>query len=96
VEAKDLAMSVVLVTPCTNAGVGARAALKKVLYWPLEDFQKWAKDAVHVIRELKAKLPPQSDLFWRDEAIVRLHKDGLTQSTIVERLVLAATAMKFV
>ena len=82
-------------TPCVKAGIGAKPALKKVLYWSLDDFQSWAKAAVNTIRELKAKLPPQSDLFWKDEARDRLHKAGLTQTAIVERLVIASEAMEF-
>lgn len=93
--ADELAVTAILVTPCVKAGIGAKPALKKVLYWSLDDFQSWAKAAVNTIRELKAKLPPQSDLFWKDEARDRLHKAGLTQTAIVERLVIASEAMEF-
>lgn len=41
-------------------------------------------------------MPLHSDLFWKDEAIDRLHYDGLTQSTIIGRLEKAAGVMKFV
>ena len=88
-------MTVVLVTPCTKAGTGGKPPLKKVLYWSLPDFRVWAKDAIGVVRELKAKLPPHSDLFWRDDAKVRLHKHGLTQATIVARLEPAVKVMTF-
>lgn len=94
--ADELKLTAILITPCTKAGIGAKPALKKVLYWSVDDFQKWAKKAVQTIRELKAKLPPHSDLFWKDEAKDRLHKDGLTQSAIVERLQAAADVMEFV
>lgn len=50
---------------------------------------------MNTIRELKAKLPPHSDLFWKDEAKDRLHKAGLTQTTIVDRLKIASDAMEF-
>lgn len=94
--AGDLKLTAILVTPCSKAGIGAKPALKKVLYWPVDDFQKWAKRAIQTIRELKAKLPPHGDLFWKNDAKERLHNDGLTQSTIVSRLEKAATAMEFV
>lgn len=94
--AGDLTLTAILVTPCVKAGIGAKPALKKVLYWSVDDFQKWAKKAIQTVRELKAKLPPHGDLFWKDDAKERLHKDGLTQSTIVERLKKAADAMEFV
>lgn len=93
--ADELAITVILVTPCTKAGIGAKPSLKKVLYWPLDDFQAWAKEAVNLVRELKAKLPPQSDLFWKDEARNRLHKAGLTQMTIIDRLKIASEEMEF-
>ncbi|MER9965583.1 DEAD/DEAH box helicase [Mesorhizobium sp. M0060] len=94
--ADELSMTAVLITPCVKAGIGAKPALKKVLYWSVDDFQKWAKKAVQTVRDLKAKLPPHSDLFWKDEAKDRLHKDGLTQTTIIERLEAAADVMEFV
>lgn len=94
--AKDMDLSVILVTPCISAGIGARPALRKVLLWPLDDFQRWTKEAVSTIRELKAKLPPHGDLFWREDAMERLRKDGLTMATIAERLKPAAEAMSFV
>lgn len=93
--AGELKMTAILVTPCVKAGIGAKPALKKVLYWPIDDFQVWAKDALNLIRELKAKLPPHSDLFWKDEAKERLSKAGLTQLTIVGQLELASDAMAF-
>jgi hypothetical protein len=94
--AGELNLTVILITPCTKAGIGAKPALKKVLYWPVDDFQIWAKRAIQTVRELKAKLPPHSDLFWKDEAKERLHNDGLTQTTIVANLKSAADAMEFV
>lgn len=94
--AEDLELSVILVTPCVKAGAGAKPALRKVLYWPLEDFQDWAKGAIHAVRELKAKIPPHSDMFWKDEARERLRREGLTLSGIVRRLKPAAEGMAFV
>lgn len=94
--ADELAMTTILVTPCVKAGIGAKPALKKVLYWSLDDFQTWAKGAINTVRELKAKLPPHSDLFWKEEAKDRLHKDGLTQTTIIDHLETASDAMEFV
>ncbi|MFT8948645.1 MAG: hypothetical protein ABF876_19435 [Acetobacter aceti] len=92
----ELALTAILITPCTKAGIGAKPALKKVLYWSLDDFQKWAKKSIQTVRELKAKLSPHSDLFWKDETKQRLHKDGLTQSTIVDRLEKAFDAMEII
>jgi hypothetical protein len=93
--ADELKVTVILVTPSVKAGIGAKPALKKVLYWLLDDFQAWAKAAVNTVRELKAKLPPHSDMFWKDEAKERLHMAGLTQNTILARLKTASDAMDF-
>lgn len=93
--ADELNVTAILVTPCVRAGSGAKPALKKVLYWPLDDFQVWAKSAVNTIRELKAKLPPQSDLFWKEVSKDRLHEAGLTQTAIINRLKIASDAMEF-
>ena len=93
--ADELTVTAILMTLCVKARIGAKPALKKVLYWSLDDFQAWAKAAANTIRELKAKLPPHSDLFWKEEAKDRLHKAGLTRTTIVDRLKIAADAMEF-
>lgn len=92
----DLDFSTILVTPCIKAGIGAKPALKNVLYWSIDDFQRWAKKAVQSVRELKAKLPPNGDLFWREEAKNRLHNEGLTLTTIVGNLKVASDVMEFV
>lgn len=94
--ASEMILTAILITHCTTAGTGAKPALKKVLYWSVVDFREWAKKAIQTVRELKAKLPPHSDLFWKDEAKERLRKDGLTQSTIVAQLKKATDAMNFV
>lgn len=93
---KDLELVSVLVTPCTTAGVGGQPVLREVLYWELEAFRVWAKEAVHIVRELKATLPPHSDLFWREEAAARMQAAGLTLCGIISTLKPAADAMTFV
>lgn len=95
-ESRDLKMSVILVTPCTNAGEGAKPSLRKVLYWSLDDFLGWAKHAINVVRELKATLPPQSDLFWRDKAKERLAAEGLSLSGVLNGRDYAVDHMEFV
>jgi hypothetical protein len=95
-EANDVEFTVALVTPCTSARNGAKPALKKVRYWPLEEFREWAQNAVDVVRGLKAVLPPNGDLFWRTEAADRLAANGLTLETILDALPLASDEMTFV
>ena len=95
-EAKGLDLKVALVTPCTSAGKGAKPALKKVLYWPLDEFRIWATDAVDVVRSLKSALPPGGDLFWRINAADKLISSKLTIEAIIGNLLVASEEMNFV
>ena len=92
-EAGGLEATAVLVTPCTVAGKGAKPALKNVRYWALDDFCAWAKEALNVVRVLKASLPQEGDLYWRQEAAERLAEAGLTLDAILNTLPVAADAM---
>ena len=94
-EAKATEVTAVLVTPCLTAGSGAKPTLRKVLYWPLDDFRAWARSAVDVVRELKAHLPPHGDLFWKDRARDSLQAGGCTIPSILGRLAPASEAMTF-
>ncbi len=95
-EAGDLELTIALVTPCTSAGKGAKPALKKVRYWPVEEFRLWATDAVNVVRELKTALPPDGDLFWRLNAANKLASSGLTLEALISTLPVASDEMTFV
>lgn len=94
--AAEMELVPVLVTPCDKAGIGGQPVLRDVLYWELDAFRAWAKEAVHVVRQIKATLPPHSDLFWREEAAARLEAAGLTLRAIIDALRPAADAMTFV
>ena len=95
-EAEGLDLTVALVTPCTSAGKGAKPALKKVRYWPLEEFRAWATNAVDTVRGLKTALPPGGDLFWRTNAADKLAATGLTLEAIIDGLPLASNEMTIV
>lgn len=95
-ESRDLEMHVILVTPCTKAGVGAKPSLRKVLYWSLDEFREWAEAAINIVRELKATLPPQNDLFWRDRAMEKLDAERLSLSAILDERDYAVEYMEFV
>ena len=95
-EANDLYLVVILVTPCSQAHQGARSSLRNVLYWLLDDFRTWAQKAVNTIRELKGTLPPDSDMSWREEAAKRLMEERLTLTAIIENCPSAADQMTFI
>ena len=58
----------VLVTPCTKVKSGAEPHLDEVYYWALDEFRTWATHAIIVLRDLKGRLPGESDLVWRIES----------------------------
>ena len=94
-EASDLDLAVILVTPCTEGHQGAKPSLNNVRYWSLDNFRKWTEKAINTIRELKVALPPDSDMFWREEAAERLAEEGLTLSAIVTNCPVAAEYIDF-
>lgn len=94
-EASSLDINVILVTPCTEGHQGAKPSLNNVRYWSLDNFRKWAGKTISTIRELKGTLPPNSDMFWRDEAAVRLAEEGLTLSAIIANCPIAGEYMDF-
>lgn len=76
----------VLVSPVTKAKDGAAPHLQGVLFWPIEDFKTWAKDALSVIRELRRKFIEPGDLAWRAEAAESFEKNMLTAPSILKFL----------
>lgn len=92
-QAENLDVTSIVVTPCTLAGHGAMPALRKVNYWPLDEFQSWAKETIALIRTLKTSLPPNGDLFWRMNAANTLSSKGRTLKSILDALPVAADAM---
>ena len=92
-EAEGVDVTAVLVTPCTTAGKGAKPALKELRYWALDDFRAWAKQAVNTVRGLKASLPQEGDLYWRQEAAEKLAEADLTLDAMLDMLPVAADAM---
>ena len=75
----------VLVTPCTQAKIGADPHLEDVCYWGLDDFISWAHSAIGVLRELKGTYPGEGDLIWQAEAMSRIEQEGMTLDAIVRR-----------
>ena len=93
-EANGLDVNAVLVTPCTVAGKGAKPALQEVRYWALDDFLVWSTEALNVMRKLRASLPQEGDLYWREDAAEKLADANLTLDSILDMLPIAAEAME--
>lgn len=76
----------VLVTPARYAHIGAVTHLSDVYYWELEDYEKWVKGSLSVIRELRNTFPGGGDLVWREEAKDKYQENGLSPELLVERI----------
>ena len=76
----------VLVTPVKVADDAALPHLKEVLVWDLEEFRKWANDALAVLRDIRKDYPNAGDLAWRASAAERLGKACVTPRTLLARL----------
>ena len=92
---RELMFKVVLVTPCTVASKSAKSQLREVLYWHLDEFIKWATDAINVLRGLKSSLSEDGDLYWRENAVEKLQEANLTLDRILNMLPQADDKMKF-
>ena len=95
-ETVDMKLHVVIVTPCTRAGSGARPQLGDVRLWGSDDFRAWAAEAIATLRRLKAQLPGGGgDLDWRARAASCLAAERLTLGGILARVPLAVETFDF-
>jgi hypothetical protein len=76
----------VLVTPVSRAESGAFPHLTNVALWPLDDFRKWAVNALGVIRELRRTLGDDCDLAWRAQAQAVFEQNGFDAPTLFHAL----------
>jgi hypothetical protein len=50
-------------------GVETRIQCNDIAYWNRENFVRWAKEAISVLREIRKSYPGQGDLVWRGMAM---------------------------
>lgn len=81
----DAVIVPILVTPVKIADDAALAHLSDVLLWPLDEFRKWADEAIGTVRELRKQYPNSGDLAWRAWAAEKLEAAHITPSAL-ERL----------
>ena len=67
----------VLVTPVTKVRRNAAAHLRGVALWPLDEFRRWARDAVSVVREVRRTFVEPGNLVWRASAAETFEQGGL-------------------
>ncbi len=83
---KDASIIPILITPVKVADNEALPHLKGVLVWNLEEFRKWARNAITLIREIRKDYPNSGDLFWRANAAEKLTQAGITPDGILVML----------
>lgn len=85
-EAKGAKVLSVLVTPAKRATKGAAPSLKKVAYWPLDEFRNWAVRALAVVREVRASFVEPGDIDWRIKAAEAFESNGLDAPGLHEKM----------
>ncbi|MHB8252145.1 MAG: DEAD/DEAH box helicase [Acidiferrobacter sp.] len=76
----------VLVTPVSTVREGAVPHLGGVALWPLNEFQKWAENALTTLRELRKTFTEPGDLVWRAAAAELFEQRGLDAPSLVAML----------
>jgi hypothetical protein len=76
----------VLVTPVKVADTTALANLKDVFVWDLDDFRKWSRNAMAVMRQLRKEYPSSGDLAWRAKAAEALGNAAISPAKPQEML----------
>ncbi|MGD1703548.1 helicase C-terminal domain-containing protein [Dapis sp. BLCC M229] len=76
----------VLITRCTKIEPDAKPYTEDVCYWNLEDFKKWATNAISTVRELRRSFPGEENLEWRKRAIQAYQDAGIDPSSLLAKL----------
>lgn len=74
----------VLVTSKTMLAPGAVPHAAGVYSWRLDEFRKWASQALVVVRELWRSFPGPGDLAWRSEAMTKFARAGLDPDGVAQ------------
>lgn len=80
----------VIITPCTRTTRGAIPTLKKLRYWNLHDFRKWAQNALVVLREIRRDFPGPGNLAWRTSTAEKLKTASIAPRQLKEMLIQTA------
>lgn len=83
---KDATIVPILVTSVLVADDAALPHLKDVLVWNLDEFRKWAHNAITVVRELRKEYPNSGDLAWRALAAEKLSAACVTPESLLAML----------
>jgi hypothetical protein len=76
----DATIVALLVTPAKRAEDASMAFLSSVKCWPVEDFCRWARNVVGVVRSLRSSFVSAGDIGWRQRAHSELASAHATPS----------------
>ena len=76
----------VLVTPVTKIRRAAVAHVGDVALWPLDEFRKWARDAISVVDSVRQTFVEPGNLVWRGTAAEAFEQAGLDASGLYAEL----------
>jgi hypothetical protein len=85
-ESKDCEIFATIVTPVKTMKSGAAPHLTEVGLWQVDDFRRWAKEALLVIRQLRTSFVEPGDLVWRANAAEQFELAGLDAKSLMETL----------
>jgi len=82
----DATIVTVLVTPAKRAQDESLAFLSTVRCWPVEEFCKWAKNVLRVVRSLRSNFVAGGDIAWRQLAFSELAAAHATPSALRDHM----------
>ncbi|MBX9838170.1 MAG: hypothetical protein K2X69_07610 [Silvanigrellaceae bacterium] len=85
-ECNDKDILAVLVSPISKVDKGASSHLSEVSFWHFDEYQKWAKNAVAIIRELRNSFTEPGDFNWRKNAYEKLTNEKIDMKGLFEML----------
>lgn len=65
----------VIISPRTQVDRNAVTYAEDVCYWNLDDFRKWAVNAVGIVRQVRATFPGPGHADWREQ-VMTIYKDA--------------------
>lgn len=83
---EDAAVLPVIVGPVDSLDKAALPHLQHVKAWHIEQFRQWARNGLHVLRELRRSFPGQPSLTWRADAAERLMSASIAPRQLAELL----------
>ncbi len=76
----------VMITSCIKIEPETKPYTEDVCYWNLEEFRKWATNAISVVRELRRSFPGEENLDWRKRAIQAYQDAGIDPTSLLAKL----------